>query len=950
MLTVEGHHNAVHLPPDIHILLNSPPGTGKTELLARRTEYLIHTHSIQPSTIVHLTHTNAATDNTSERLRRTLGDDISSNIRVSTMHSLCNDLISCLRDNPYQQFTPITDEERKIEIHKLATEASLPYETILKMCDVLDRHPKDNHQEFWYEKCDELVNAITSNPKYLLQKASGLNADGRRRLTVANTCKDMFPLYNIYRKRLVEIKKYTHDQVLSMVLDIIRTNEELREKIHKQFKFIMVDEYQDIGQLQYEILKSFRTPTTYFMLVGDSNQSVYSFNNVTKFPFQKFIDDVDSTKVAFVNLKDNYRSTPSIVAVSNRLMGTDNRSHQSETGSESEQTYPRPRLLVYPSRKDEVSATCNMIGKLVLEEQVPPDSICVLFRSHKMSTEYEVKLQILGVPCAPTRDPNLLSSSEANGVVLLLRWMTLERSMSTAEKPDTEGVLFTILHNPYALGRFTPLANNVDRALYVMRQNGIKTWRNLYQQRFDVSNIPEDVLSALEQLEQAITWAHCHRPSRVLAGLYNLFGTPTTRNIYWSIINHAMEQETRQDTLTLYSVSDYYDVLKSCCEMGLRIPLLQDAIHKQNAVQLMTCHSVKSLGFKYVFIPECTRNVWSIKDKLLDHLDGSLEERENESRRLFNVIVSRSECHLCLSYSAEKNGRPCIFLSELKDANLIDEEHFENEGNNSNGTNNEVLIVQPPPSTNFQFEDFIMPDMSYSTLVTEEKCTLHARYEFVLGVRVPPPIKQGDHSREMSRQFGITFHRVMDELHKLLSLGECDIDIDKFLHDTFTTLPTSRLPEVKHFVTSRIGSWKLMHSDPEWSIKTEVMFTATINDNIRIKGRVDALVVHGNKVTIYDWKTGKFDKTAFADNTSDVNTQAAFYTLLIQLQPQFENKEVVVIFDYVTEPKPEKPLYLDKESISKIRKRIVDSHNRLSKCTTKGCGLVTCSWCNWQIV
>ena len=142
-----------------------------------------------------------------------------------------------------------------------------------------------------------------------------------------------------------------------------------------------------------------------------------------------------------------------------------------------------------------------------------------------------------------------------------------------------------------------------------------------------------------------------------------------------------------------------------------------------------------------------------------------------------------------------------------------------------------------------------------------------------------------------------------------------------------------------------------MHENPEWDIKSEITLTATLDNNIRIKGRIDALVVNQalNEVIIYDWKTGKLDTKAHTDPNSDVSTQAAIYILLARRQPEFTGKNVKVVFDYISQSKPENPYHFEEETIANLERRIAAIHARLSSNTSNGCGLSTCSWCSWQL-
>ncbi len=277
------------------LLVLAGAGSGKTTVLANRIAYILQNTYARPWNILAITFTNKAANEMKERIGRIIGNEVN-DMWVGTFHSVCVRILrTCIDRAGYSSDFVIYD--------------SADSRTLMKACE----KELDIDEKAYPPRA---MLSIISNAKNSMIDAAGFESlySSNRRLDVAAR------LYKLYQKRLKENNALDFDDIIMLTVQILRDNEDIAEKYQSRFQYILVDEYQDTNNSQYELIGILAEGYGNLCVVGDDDQSIYKFRGANVGNILGFEDDYRASGAKKVTLEQNYRSTANILNAANGVI------------------------------------------------------------------------------------------------------------------------------------------------------------------------------------------------------------------------------------------------------------------------------------------------------------------------------------------------------------------------------------------------------------------------------------------------------------------------------------------------------------------------------------------------------------------------------------------------------------------------------------------------------
>ena len=604
------------------LLILAGAGSGKTKVLTMRVANLINEYNVKPSEILDITFTNKAANEMKERIHNVLGS-VADNVRICTFHSF--GLFILRREYEYivyeRNFTIIDSEDSLTLIKK-----------ILKELD------KD---------------ANVYNPRAIRSKISGAKnelIDAKKYSLFANTEfeKVVEEVYIKYEEKLRLGNSFDFDDLLIAPIKIFRENKEVLEKYQNTFKYILIDEYQDTNEAQYILTKMIASKYRNICVVGDPDQSIYSFRGSNYRNILNF--EKDYKEASIIVLEKNYRSTSNILNAANDIIKNNkNRKEKNlwtENGTGKKITYHRAE-----NEKDEAYYVVKEIKKL----DCPLSDIAVLYRTNAQSRNIEEALLRENIPFKVVGSFYFYNRKEIKDLIAYLK-------VIYNEKDDIN--LLRIINVPKRKIGLKTIENltNIASLKGISIYDAIESGKELeFKKLIEELKVEKDNLSLTELVELVL------EKSGMKASLLE---------------EKTMESEIRLENLEEFKsitrgFEEKYGVV-SLEEFLSEISLVSDVEEYKNndsVVTLLTVHSAKGLEFKNVFIIGLEEGIFPHKNSF-----DSTQDMEEE-RRLCYVAVTRAKNNLWLInakkrilYGTESSNPESRFIKEIDENYLnIDE-------------------------------------------------------------------------------------------------------------------------------------------------------------------------------------------------------------------------------------------------------------------------------------
>lgn len=606
------------------MLVLAGPGSGKTTVLLCRISRLLERGLAKPQEILALTFSKAAAEEMKSRFENLNG---ASGVSFGTFHSI---FFRILRSRYGWNVEQIFQEEERRNILRNSIEA--------EKWDIPDL--EEYISQFFSQL--SLMNSELEQPNRFTP--TGMPVEEFRKL---------YRAYEGYKERH---EKLDFDDMLTQCYQLLREDAAVREYWQRKYKFILVDEFQDVNQAQFACLQILAEKHQNLFVVGDDDQSIYAFRGARPDFLLRFPTLYPAAKK--VTLNTNYRSTERIVNLAERVIGNNevrfvkNMKGIGEAGD-------KVTFFLAEDAAKEAAHIAEKIGRL-LDEGMPLTEIAVIYRTNLQGGAFARELYKRGIPY-DLRD---------NSGNVYEHWVAkdLLAYLLLAENEESDSALRRILNKPKRyigkdlLAEAEAMPYTLLRSFFVCPS--LKGWQeeNLENLRIDLNQIrkrtPYDALKYIRKVigydEYLEEFAAYRR---------------TSAQVLQEIADEIME--TAKDCADVRSFREQLERLSLQMKEQSR-----KKGQKRNGVALMTMHGAKGLEFRAVFLP-------SLVEGIVPHEKGM--DTVAEERRLFYVAMTRASEKLCLSailQRYEKERKPSRFLAEMGlDAEKAFRKNKEKEGN-----------------------------------------------------------------------------------------------------------------------------------------------------------------------------------------------------------------------------------------------------------------------------
>ena len=586
-------------------------GSGKTRALAHRFAYLVNEVGILPANILCVTFTNKAANEMRRRIRSLTGDNDTG--FISTFHGFC---VAVLQEDGY--FVQYPKSFLVLDNSDIDSMLKIIYEE--RGLTLRDMTFSNAREMIEIEKCK-------NRPQYYLDVIA-MDTDAlKKKYDEAVSAKDVIFYGYLYQQK--KCFGLDYNDLIKFTLYIFSKSDEIRLKWQQRLEYIMIDEFQDIDGLQYELMQALCAYHKNLFIVGDPDQTIYTWRGANV----KHILDFDKNfpKVKTIMMMKNYRSTPEIIAAANSLI-------DKNTVRMKKQLIPtlaKGERVVYShakTTKEEANSIAERIKKLS-KAGVPYGDITILYRAHYIARTIEEGLMRAEIPYTVYSGVQFFDRMEIKDALSYLRLIAYRDDLS-----------FMRIVN-------TPKRNIGEKRMRFLKEYAAANGCLLYDAL--VKSIDEPMFANTQArrfvklIERFSSIYHTMPASELLSAVLNESG-----------YEEALRTEGAQDRLdNLAELKQaVYEYETGCGEESRledflsHVALLTnaDAAAAPNAVKLMTVHTAKGLEFPYVFICGLDEGMFPSKRT------SSFEAMEEE-RRLAFVAMTRAEKGLYLS-DAEGRG------------------------------------------------------------------------------------------------------------------------------------------------------------------------------------------------------------------------------------------------------------------------------------------------------
>lgn len=630
-------------------LIIAGAGSGKTRVLTTRIAYML-SQGVDPASILALTFTNKAAREMRERIERLVGPR-ARYIRMGTFHSV---FARILRENAErigfpQSYTIYEPNDVKNLIKSIIKDKNLPEERYKPQAVAA--------------RISMAKNCLITPGAYIAN-AMLVGEDREAKMP------EVGDIYNEYCTRCKRNGAMDFDDLLLQTNILLRDAPEVTERYQEQFKYILVDEYQDTNMAQYVIVRRLALKHSNVCVVGDDAQSIYAFRGAKIENILSFQRDYPTTRV--YKLEQNYRSTQTIVEAANSLIAHNSRRLEKKCFSAAEQGEKIRLVRVLEDSYEPVEVAMDIKDKA--RDGANWSDFAILYRTNKQHGLFEAALARRGIPYRVYKGMSLLDHKDVRNMIAYL---------SVILNPNDDESFKRIVNYPArGIGDTT-----VARIEEIARRKGTSMWHAVDELVSSADALDQVEKVVVRKVAEFVKLINELSVMRVEMGVCDFAKEVMTR----SGILHLLEAEKKPENDTakdyldqlLAMMSSYEDECNREMDEGLRdvnmIPTIdewmqnmmlqtdQDTEDDGNKVTLMTVHSAKGLEYDYIYIVGMEEGLFPSSRSA-----ESLTELEEE-RRLMYVAITRAKRAAMLSFAEMRrvwgkteNTSPSRFLKEIE--------------------------------------------------------------------------------------------------------------------------------------------------------------------------------------------------------------------------------------------------------------------------------------------
>lgn len=593
----------------------APPGSGKTLIVTERTRYLIEESGVRPDQILVITFTRYAAREMKERFERlTAGKNYP--VTFGTFHSIFYGILKCAYG---------------IGANNLMSEK----ESSVLLQEVLDQTDIESTPEV--EDEEELVRELLREVGMVKNGLCHLKDFHSKYLT-----QDEFAeVFRSYEHQKKELKKFDFDDMLVQCYALFRKKPEILQGWQKRFQYILIDEFQDINRVQYEVIRMLAAPRYNLFVVGDDDQSIYGFRGAK--PELMLYMKQEFPSLRTISLTVNYRSTEFITGAAARvILHNDTRFYKRVQSFRGRGQNVHVQEVL--DEQEEAQYVTEEIQKK-LDQGIKPGEIAVLFRA---AVQARMISEILSEHRIPFEMRDYVTNFYRHFIVKdMMAYLQL-----AAGKRD-RSLFLTICNRPLRYLARNSMENRQVNFEDLHKFYCDKDWMLDIIDQFDVD---------VRMMKNMAPYAAIQYIRKKIGYDDFLKEYAEKHQISWKQLMDVMaELEERSKNFKSYDeweihIAKYTQELEEQQAKARKIKG-----ERENKVQLMTIHSAKGLEFEDVFVIHANEGE-------IPHQKAEKKDEIEEERRLFYVALTRAKNNLCISYITQKNGnsiKPSRFVEEL---------------------------------------------------------------------------------------------------------------------------------------------------------------------------------------------------------------------------------------------------------------------------------------------
>ncbi len=608
------------------VLILAGPGSGKTRVITHRVAYLIRVCGINPHRIMAVTFTNKAAREMKERLEQLLGQAVEA-LTLGTFHAICARILR--REGKATGLNAgfvIYDDEDQLKLIKQSLQE-------------INLDPKQYAPRALQSAISAAKSRLISPKGYAQQIQSYFEEVVQR-------------VYEHYQQLLSQSGAVDFDDLLMKTVELFRNHPQILNGYQSRYLHILVDEFQDTNIVQYMLIKQLAGKHHNICVVGDPDQSIYSWRFADLRNILSFEKDYPEAKVVF--LEQNYRSTKTILEVASDVISANVQRKPKNLWTENEVGSPVAIIESY-SEEEEAQSVVNEIEKLISQEQISLKDCAVMYRVNAQSRVLEETFMRYGVPYKLVGGTRFYQRREVKDVIAYLR----------------------LIHNPHDNVSLTRIINVPGRGIGQGTLNKLRAWArshdtSLYDSLKQVvteKTLSPRIIQALARFIALIDELMPKSHELSLAELTNEILEHTRYREY--LLEKEVGEEKWENVTELKSVAKEYsglpteEALATFLEKVSLVSGVDELDEKADTVTLITLHQAKGLEFPAVFIV-------GMEEGILPHRKSFDDPEEmEEERRLCYVGMTRAEKQLYLLRSYRRSlfggsvNPPSRFLQDI---------------------------------------------------------------------------------------------------------------------------------------------------------------------------------------------------------------------------------------------------------------------------------------------
>ena len=623
------------------LLIVAGAGSGKTKVLTSRIAHIIKEKKAFPNQILAVTFTNKAAKEMQIRVSKILGSTAVGLSWLGTFHSICAKLLrkhaSAVGLN--SNFTIIDNDDQIRLIKNICKAENIDIKQLAPryVLAIIDK---------WKNK-GQYPNEVKINYKDIYEKT-------------------ILPIYKIYQQKLIDLNSCDFGDLILHTVKIFEKNLDIRQIYSKNFKYILVDEYQDTNFIQSKWLNFLAERNKNICCVGDDDQSIYSWRGAEIKNFLEFDQVYDNTKI--IRLEQNYRSSQNILSIASKLISN----NQKRVGKTLKTTLDEGDLVklnCYKNGKDEAIGISDEIEKI--NKKYNLNNIAILVRAIFQTREFEERFLKIGIPYRIIGGTKFYERAEIKDCVAYLRIIYQEKDDLSFER---------IVNNPKR-----SIGDSTIKSLYEYSKKNSLCLEIAARKMIELNLIkPKTKIGLTSFLDLISKWRNDLKIKNT--NHIKLLQIILDESGYSAMLKNKkdLENENRLENIKeLLSAMKEFENLENFLEhVSLATSIDQDWDGQK--INMMTMHAAKGLEFDVVFLPGWEEGLFPHQKSIEEKGQNGLEEE----RRLAYVGITRAKKNVNISFSMNRfyqgdwiDSLASRFIEELPEE-YIEKNSFFNEKDN----------------------------------------------------------------------------------------------------------------------------------------------------------------------------------------------------------------------------------------------------------------------------